>query len=119
MKRNGTKQILDYGVIKNIKDLRDKVNRAKNKPTELVNLLCKDFNIRQNEQDRWLTYDILNNEETYEMEEIQDSYGIGRCRFIKYNGSNVQYVINSKARKEICITTIFYSTREITIQNKR
>lgn len=39
--------------------------------------MCKDFNIRQNEQDRWLTFDILNNEETFDMEEIQDSYGIG------------------------------------------
>ena len=45
MKRNGIKQIHGLGTIKNIKDLRDKVNRAKNNPTELTNLLCKDFNI--------------------------------------------------------------------------
>ena len=77
MRKNGTKQILGLGVIKNIKDLRDKVNRAKNKPTELVNLLCKDFNVRQNEQDRWLTYDVINNEETFEMDQIKDNYAIG------------------------------------------
>ena len=65
------------GVIKNIKDLRDKVNRAKNNPTELVNLLCKDFNIRQNDQDKWLTFEIANNEETYDMEELYDTYAIG------------------------------------------
>lgn len=65
------------GTIKNIKDLRDKVNRAKNNPTELVNLLCKDFNIRQNEQDKWLTFDLVNNEETFEMDEIYDTYAIG------------------------------------------
>lgn len=65
------------GTIKNIKDLRDKVNRAKNNPTELANLLCKDFNIRQNEQDKWLTFDIVNNESTYEIEEISDTYAIG------------------------------------------
>lgn len=65
------------GTIKNIKDLRDKVNRAKNNPTELVNLLCKDFNVRQNEQDKWITFDIANNEETYEMTDLCDSYAIG------------------------------------------
>lgn len=65
------------GTIKNIKDLRDKVNRAKNNPTELVNLLCKDFNIRQNDQDKWITFDVANNEATYEMKELQDTYAIG------------------------------------------
>ncbi len=65
------------GTIKNIKDLRDKVNRARNNPTELVNLLCKDFNIRQNEQDRWVSFDIANNEATFDMEEIFDTYAIG------------------------------------------
>lgn len=65
------------GTIKNIKDLRDKVNRAKNNPTELVNLLCKDFNIRQNDQDKWLTFDIANNEETYDIEDLFDTYAIG------------------------------------------
>ena len=36
------------GTIKSLKDVRDKVERAKNNPIELVNLLCTDFNIRQN-----------------------------------------------------------------------
>lgn len=65
------------GTIKNIKDLRDKVNRAKNNPTELVNLLCKDFNIRQNDQDKWISFDIANNEETYDIEDLFDTYAIG------------------------------------------
>ena len=65
------------GTIKNIKDLRDKVNRAKNNPSELTNLLCKDFNIRQNDQDKWITFDIANNEETYKIEELFDTYAIG------------------------------------------
>lgn len=65
------------GTIKNIKDLRDKVNRARNNPSELVNLLCKDFNIRQNEQDKWISFDIANNEETFEVKEVYDTYAIG------------------------------------------
>lgn len=65
------------GTIKNIRDLRDKVNRAKNNPTELANLLCKDFNVRQNEQDKWLTFDIIDNPSTYNIEDFFDSYAVG------------------------------------------
>lgn len=53
------------GTIKSIKDLREKVERAKANPIELVNLLCKDFNIRQNSINAWLTFDDLNNEKIY------------------------------------------------------
>lgn len=65
------------GTIKSIKDLRDKVNRAKNNPVELINLLCKDFNIRQNDTQAWLTFDELNNEKKYN--EFRDCYCIGGC----------------------------------------
>lgn len=53
------------GVIKSLKDLREKVDRAKANPIELVNLLCKDFNIRQNGLNAWLSFDDLNNERIY------------------------------------------------------
>lgn len=53
------------GVIKSLKDIREKVERAKANPIELVNLLCKDFNIRQNGLNAWLTFDDLNNERIY------------------------------------------------------
>lgn len=65
------------GTIKSIKDLRDKVNRAKNNPTELINLLCKDFNVRQNDTEAWLTFEELNNKSKYI--EFKDCYCIGGC----------------------------------------
>ena len=65
------------GTIKSIKDLRDKVNRAKNNPVELVNLLCKDFNVRQNDTQSWLTFEELNNDRKYT--EFKDCYCIGGC----------------------------------------
>ena len=65
------------GAIKSLKDLRDKVERAKANPIELVNLLCKDFNVRQNSVNAWLTFEDLNNEEIYS--EWKDSYCIGGC----------------------------------------
>lgn len=57
--------------------MRDKVQRALNNPTELSNLLCKDFNIRMVENSRWLTYEVANNEVTFEPEEVYDSYAVG------------------------------------------
>ena len=65
------------GTIKDIKTLRDKVERAKNNPIELINLLCKDFNIRQNSVNAWLTFDELNNEAIYN--DWRDCYCIGGC----------------------------------------
>ena len=65
------------GTIKSIKTLREKVERAKANPIELVNLLCKDFNVRQNSVNAWLTFEDLNNEEIYT--DWKDSYCIGGC----------------------------------------
>ena len=62
------------GTIKSLKDLREKVERAKANPIELVNLLCKDFNIRQNTINAWLTFDDLNNEKIYS--DWKDTYCI-------------------------------------------
>ena len=63
------------GKIKSLKNLRDKVERAKSNPIELVNLLCKDFNIRQNSVNAWLSFDELNNEAIYT--DWKDCYCIG------------------------------------------
>ena len=65
------------GSIKNVDILRCKVNTAKNNPTDLPNLLCKDFNVRQNDQDKWLTFEIIDNPNTFSDEEIYDTYAIG------------------------------------------
>ena len=65
------------GTIKSLKALREKVERAKANPIELVNLLCKDFNVRQNSVNAWLTFEELNNEEIYN--EWKDCYCIGGC----------------------------------------
>lgn len=64
-------------VIKSLSDLRSKVERAKNNPIEVVNLLCKDFNVRQNAVNAWLTFEDLNNEVTFD--DWKDCYCIGGC----------------------------------------
>lgn len=67
------------GISKGIEYMRDKVNKAKNNPLSLTNLLCKDFNIRQTSTTTWLQYEELNNESTYTDDEFRDCYCIGGC----------------------------------------
>lgn len=67
----------NLGVTKTYKYLRDKVEKAQKKPDELSNLLCKEFNVRTTAQEAWLDFDTVNNETTFNMEEIFDTYAIG------------------------------------------
>lgn len=53
------------------------MQRALNNPTELANLLCKDFNVRMTENSRWLTYEVASNEATFDLDAIYDTYAIG------------------------------------------
>ena len=56
------------GTIKQYKYLAEMVQLAKDSPSRKKGVLCKDFNIRQNDQDKWITFDIANNEEMYNIE---------------------------------------------------
>ena len=67
----------NLGVSKSIEYMRNKVQKAKNNPSDLVNLLCKDFNVRQTSYSRWLTYEELNNESTYD--DFRDCYCVAGC----------------------------------------
>ena len=67
----------NLGITKTYKYLRDKVEKAQKKPDELSNLLCKEFNVRTTAQEAWLDFDTVNNEATFDMEEIFDTYAIG------------------------------------------
>lgn len=65
------------GTIKDYNELAANVERAKNDPDFLPTVLTKDFNIRDTVAGTWLTYDQVNNEETFTMDEINDTYAVG------------------------------------------
>ena len=65
------------GTIKNIDALRVKVNKALNDSTLVKNLVCKEFNIRETSSEAWLTFEQLNNTETFNLKELKPRYGIG------------------------------------------
>ncbi|MDA1860980.1 terminase large subunit [Bacillus tropicus] len=67
------------GTIKNIDQLRSKVEKAKANPMLVKNLLTKDFNIRETSTEAWLTFEQLNNPAIFDIAELKPSYGIGGC----------------------------------------
>lgn len=65
------------GTIKKLDTLRSKVNKAKANPILVKNLLCKDFDIRETSSEAWLTFEQLNNQTTFDVKNLNPSYGIG------------------------------------------
>lgn len=58
-------------------ELAANVERAKNDPDFLPTVLTKDFNIRDTVAGTWLTYDAIDNPETFSMEDIYNTYAVG------------------------------------------
>lgn len=65
------------GTIKQYKYLVEQVERAKADLSSKKGILCKDFNIRNNSEEKWLDFDTVNNDEMFELDELKGSYAIG------------------------------------------
>lgn len=56
------------GTIKRLDQLEAKVERAKSNPSLVKNLVCKEFNIRETSSEAWLTFEALNNADTFKLD---------------------------------------------------
>lgn len=65
------------GTIKKRDDLSRKVEKAKNSPNDISGVLTKDFNIRDTIASAWLTFDDINNEDTFDISRFKNCYAIG------------------------------------------
>ncbi|MDR0813443.1 MAG: terminase large subunit [Oscillospiraceae bacterium] len=65
------------GTVKKIDTLTAEVERARQNPSELSGLLCKHFNIRETSKSAWLSFDDINNTETFNLEDFRGAYCIG------------------------------------------
>jgi phage terminase large subunit-like protein len=65
------------GTIKRLSYLTEMVQKAKQDPKVLPDVLTKDFNIRDTVVGAWLTFDDANNKAEFTMDEVRDSYAIG------------------------------------------
>lgn len=65
------------GTIKKVEDLQAKVKRAAQSPQDLVGMLVKDFNIIENQALAWLSFEELNNTETFNLADFKGYYAVG------------------------------------------
>lgn len=63
--------------IKKLDDIISKVERAKQSPKDLTGVLCKDFNLIQSINKAWLSFEDLNNTETFNINDFRGFYAIG------------------------------------------
>lgn len=56
------------GTIKSLRQLEEKVERAKANPDLVKNLVCKEFNIRETTFSSWLTFEQIDNRDTFRLE---------------------------------------------------
>ena len=67
------------GTIKKIETLRANVEKAKNDASFKPTVLTKDFNLKNVDAATWLTWQQLNCEDTFDIEDIRNTYAIGGC----------------------------------------
>lgn len=65
------------GAIKSFEFLRDSIDKARVDRESRAFLLCKDFNIKQNNAVAWLLEEEIASDETFSLEEMRDKYYIG------------------------------------------
>ncbi len=65
------------GAIKKTDDLTAKVERAKQNRNELSGVLTKEFNVRETVKTAWLSFDDINNTDTFSLEDFRGAYAIG------------------------------------------
>lgn len=91
------------GTIKSYKFIRDKVIKAQNSPKELANMLCKDFNIPQTSEEKWLTFETAINTAEFDINLLRDTYAVGgadlssttdlTCATLIIFKKNIKYVL--------------------------
>ena len=67
------------GPIKSLKTLTDNVEKAKNDLAFRPTVLTKDFNLKNVSADTWLTWEQLDNEETFDISDVENTYALGGC----------------------------------------
>lgn len=112
----GLKQIHGLGTIKQYKYLTEQVQRVKDDYSSKKGVLCKDFNLRNNTDEKWLDFDTVNNEETFDISELKGSYGIGGADLSSTTDLTCATVLVIKNKKKYVLQQYFIS--ELKLESK-
>lgn len=106
-KKSWQKSNPSIGTVKTYSYLEDIMNKAKNDLSTRLTMLCKDFNIKQLESGSWLSFDDLNNEEHYSLEELRDSYAVGGVDLSSTTDLTAAILLIEKDKKKYVIPHFF------------
>lgn len=65
------------GEVKKVRYIKDQIRKSQHEKAERIFMLAKDFNIKQNGAESWLTIEDIKNEETFDLEQFRNSFAIG------------------------------------------
>lgn len=82
------------GTIKSYEFLENSVNKAMQDDTYRPTVMVKDMNMKQNSSQAWLPFEVIDNPETFNLEEMGFRYGIG--------GMDAADSVDLNAAKMIC-----------------
>lgn len=99
--------------IKKFDDLQTKVERAKASPKDLTGVLVKDFNVRETITQAWLTFDDINNEETFDINQFKGTYAIGGADLsITTDLTCATLLLMDKATEKRFVTQMYWLPRD-------
>ena len=96
------------GSIKKLDDLIIKVERAKNSPRDLTGVLCKDFNVISTTGTAWLTYEDINNEATFDLNDFKGYYAIGGADLSITTDLTAATLLLMNKEEKIFITQMYF-----------
>lgn len=97
------------GTIKNLEQLKAKVNKAMQNPMLVKNLVCKEFNIRETSSESWLSFEDLNNTATFDVTELKPRYGIGGTDLSSTTDlTSAKVIFKVRDKEEIFVLSMYW-----------
>ena len=97
------------GTIKNLEQLKAKVNKAMQNPMLVKNLVCKEFNIRETSSESWLSFEDLNNTATFDVKELKPRYGIGGTDLSSTTDlTSAKVIFKVRDKEEIFVLSMYW-----------
>lgn len=106
-KKTWQKSNPSLGTVKLPNYLEDMMNKSRNDHAMKVSMLCKDFNIKQTDQGAWLEFGDINNKETYDIKQLEDSYAIGGVDLSNTTDLTVAILLVVKGNKKYVLCQYF------------
>lgn len=100
------------GSIKKIEDLQAKVKRAAQSPQDLTGVLVKDFNIIENQAAAWLTFEDLNNTETFNLEDFKGYYAVGGADLSITTDLTCATILMINAEEKVFVRQMYFLPQE-------